>query len=334
MAHESSTTIVMMMMSCLACFYVAGRLWEDAKVRTDIMELAKKRGPQPHVVEVDDTIKMIDSIAQKKRIAQLEMEIAAAKAKGYKPEIQNAARGHYKNGRLKVVIGINTAFANRNRREAIRNTWMGRQAELKRLEEEKGVIIRFVIGRSANRGDSSDKVILRENEYTNDFIILLSGFQREGPRQVCYDSLLAFLEEHSAEPRVYAGCMKSGEVYTKPEMKWYEPESWKFGDQKSYLRHATGQIYVLSKALAEYIHINSAILHKFKNEDVTLGTWMIGLDAQYVDERRLCCASQPNGEDCAGRRAAGKPCIAVYDWPCTGLCKAAERMQSVHEKCG
>ncbi|KAK0608363.1 hypothetical protein LWI29_029646 [Acer saccharum] len=38
--------------------------------------------------------------------------------------------------------------------------------------EERGVVIRFVIGRSANRGDSLDRNIDEENRTTKDFLIL------------------------------------------------------------------------------------------------------------------------------------------------------------------
>jgi hypothetical protein len=39
--------------------------------------------------------------------------------------------------------------------------------------------------------------------------------------------------------------------------KYHEPEYWKFGeDGNKYFRHATGQLYVVSKDLATYISIN------------------------------------------------------------------------------
>jgi hypothetical protein len=42
------------------------------------------------------------------------------------------------------------------------------------------------------------------------------------------------------------------------EDKYYEPEYWKFGeDGNKYFRHATGQLYAISKDLAAYISINS-----------------------------------------------------------------------------
>ena len=35
------------------------------------------------------------------------------------------------------------------------------------------------------------------------------------------------------------------------------------------------------------------VLHKYANEDVSLGSWFIGLDVEHVDDRRLCCGTPP-----------------------------------------
>lgn len=35
------------------------------------------------------------------------------------------------------------------------------------------------------------------------------------------------------------------------------------------------------------------VLHKYANEDVSLGSWFIGLDVHHVDDRRLCCGTPP-----------------------------------------
>lgn len=45
-----------------------------------------------------------------------------------------------------MVIGINTAFSSRKRRDSVRETWMPRGEQLRRLEEEKGIVVRFMIG--------------------------------------------------------------------------------------------------------------------------------------------------------------------------------------------
>lgn len=44
---------------------------------------------------------------------------------------------------------------------------------LKELENDKGIIIRYVIGRSSNRGDMLDRQIDQESKETNDFLILV-----------------------------------------------------------------------------------------------------------------------------------------------------------------
>lgn len=44
-------------------------------------------------------------------------------------------------------------------------------------------------------------------------------------------------------------------------VKYHEPEYWKFGEEgNKYFRHATGQIYAISKDLATYISINQYVL--------------------------------------------------------------------------
>lgn len=35
------------------------------------------------------------------------------------------------------------------------------------------------------------------------------------------------------------------------------------------------------------------VLHKYTNEDVSLGSWFIGLDVEHIDDRRLCCGTPP-----------------------------------------
>jgi hypothetical protein len=41
------------------------------------------------------------------------------------------------------------------------------------------------------------------------------------------------------------------------------------------------------------------ILHKYVNEDVSLGSWFIGLDVEHVDDKRICCGTPPGKFDTA-----------------------------------
>ena len=72
------------------------------------------------------------------------------------------------------------------------------------------------------------------------------------------------------------------------------------------------QVYGLSGPVARYIGRNGPILHRFANEDVTLGAWLVGLEVTHVDERRFCCDS---AERCM---AQVWPCIQCFCKACPG----------------
>ncbi|CAL9037747.1 unnamed protein product [Musa banksii] len=283
-----------------------------------------------------------------KFVASLETELAAART--------NSLGGGPK--KAFVVVGINTAFSSKKRRESVRATWMPRgRSKLRRLEEEKGVVVRFVIGRSATPGGALDRAIDEEDAKTKDFLRLehLEGYHELSTKtkvffatavatwdadfyakvdddvHVNLGMLIATLARHRTTPRVYIGCMKSDQVLFQKDAKYHEPEFWKFGEEgNKYFRHATGQIYAISKDLALYISTNAPILHKYANEDVSLGSWLIGLEVEHIDERGMCCGTPP---DCEWKIQSGDICIASFDWTCSGVCKPVDRMVEVHTKC-
>nr|CAD1823219.1 unnamed protein product [Ananas comosus var. bracteatus] len=257
-----------------------------------------------------------------------------------------------------MVIGINTAFSSRKRRDSIRSTWMPQGEKRNKLEKEKGVIVRFVIGHSAISGGIVDRAIEAEDRKHGDFMRLdhVEGYLELSGKTKAYfatavsmwdadfyikvdddvhvniATLGNILSKHLLKSRVYIGCMKSGPVLTRKGVRYHEPEHWKFGDGgNKYFRHATGQLYAISKDLATYISINQHMLHKYANEDVSLGSWVIGLDAEHIDDRRLCCGTPP---DCEWKAQAGNMCAASFDWTCSGICNSADRIKEVHQRCG
>ncbi|MBA0555081.1 hypothetical protein Golob_014143, partial [Gossypium lobatum] len=156
--------------------------------------------------------------------------------------------------------------------------------KLKKLEKEKGIVIRFVIGHSATTGGVLDKALDKEEAEHKDFLRLnhVEGYHQLSTKTRFYFStavsmwdaefyvkvdddvhlnlgmLATTLAQYRSKPRVYIGCMKSGPVLSEKGVKYHEPEYWKFGeDGNKYFRHATGQIYGISKDLAAYISINS-----------------------------------------------------------------------------
>ncbi|PPD78090.1 hypothetical protein GOBAR_DD24976 [Gossypium barbadense] len=280
--HTSKPSLVMAFFSCVAWLYVAGRLWQDAENRKLLANLLKRNIEQkPKVLTIEDKLIVLGCKDLERRIVEVEMDLTLAKSQGY----------------LKHQLPQSDA--------------------LKKLEE-RGVVIRFVIGRSANRGDSLDRHIDEENSKTKDFFILEGHeeAQEELPKKIKFffstavqnwdaefyikvdddigvdlEGLIGLLEHRRRQDSAYIGCMKSGEVVSEEGKLWYEPDWWKFGDEKSYFRHASGSLLILSKNLAQYINTNSASLKTYAHDDISVGSWMMGVQAIYIDDNRLCCSS-------------------------------------------
>ncbi|OMP03987.1 Glycosyl transferase, family 31 [Corchorus capsularis] len=302
-------------------------MWQDAESRVYLIQELDKRTGQGHsAISVDDTLKIIACREQQKKLSALEMDLAAARQEGFVSKQRSDNDGTRPKKKPLAVIGIITTFGRKKNRDAIRKAWMHSGAALKKLEEEKGIVVRFVIGRSSNRGDSLDREIDNENSETNDFIILnLVEAPEERSKKiksffvhaveswdaefyvkvnddvyVNIDSLGATLSANLDKPRVYMGCMKSGEVFAEPSHKWYEPDWWKFGDAKSYFRHASGEIYAISRALAQFISINRSILRTYAHDDISAGSWFIGIDVKHVNEAKFCCSPWSTASDSIG----------------------------------
>ncbi|KAK6923322.1 Glycosyl transferase, family 31 [Dillenia turbinata] len=221
-----------------------------------------------------------------KTISTLEKEVAAARSSQHVTSLQKGMNSPiFGKSRKKAfaVIGINTSFSSRRRRDSIRMTWMPQGEKLLQLEKEKGIIVRFMIGHSATSNSILDKAIDSEDAQHKDFLRL---------------------------------------SLHRMNVKYHEPEYLRFGDEGNhYFRHATGQIYAISKDLATYIYLNQNILHKYANEDVSLGAWFLGLEIKQIDEH------------CELKAAAGNVCVASFDWSCSGICKSVEKIKDVHAKC-
>ncbi|KAL3844517.1 hypothetical protein ACJIZ3_001920 [Penstemon smallii] len=318
--------VMLSMFATIASFYVAGRLWHDAENRIFfISELDKRTGQGKYSVSVDDTLKIITCREQQKKLAALNVDLEKARQEGFESK-HLSENSETTKKKLLAVIGIVTMFGRKNNRDAIRKAWMPAGVALKKLEEEKGMVIRFVIGKSVNRGDSSDREIDSENGQANDFIILNDHVESPEERAkktklflihavehwdaefyvkisddvyVKIDALGAVLASQLDKPRVYIGCMKSGEVFSQPKHKWYEPDWWKFGDGKSYFQHASGEVFAVSQSLAQFVSINRLVLRTYAHDDVSVGSWFIGLDVQHIDEGKFCCSSWSSGAICA-----------------------------------
>ncbi|XP_012451416.1 beta-1,3-galactosyltransferase 7 isoform X2 [Gossypium raimondii] len=311
------------------------------------------------VLKTHEAIQSLD-----KSVAMLEMQLAASRSSQEMDNgeaskvVSTLTRDGPPRKKVFMVIGINTAFSSRRRRDSVRETWMPQGEKLIQLEREKGIVIRFMIGHSATSNSILDRAIDSEEAQHKDFFRLehVEGYHELSAKTKIFFStavakwdaefyvkvdddvhvnlgmLATTLGRHRSKPRVYIGCMKSGPVLSSKNVKYHEPEYWKFGEEgNKYFRHATGQIYAISKELATYISINQPILHKYANEDVSLGAWFIGLEVEHIDDRNMCCGTPP---DCEWKAQAGNVCVASFDWSCSGICKSVEKLKTVHKRCG
>ncbi|XP_037409803.1 probable beta-1,3-galactosyltransferase 8 isoform X2 [Triticum dicoccoides] len=327
---------------------------DDSRVSKGLA--GERHDPKGIMSEVSKTHHAIRSLD--KTVSSLEMELAVERARS---GVAGAAGSSKALQKAFVVIGINTAFSSKKRRDSLRETWVPSGEKLRRLEKEKGIVVRFVIGRSGaaeGGGGAADRALDAEEAEHKDFLRLdhVEGYHELSSKTRIYFAtavatwdadfyvkvdddvhlnlgmLATRLAKYRARPRVYVGCMKSGPVLSQRGVKYHEPEYWKFGDVgNKYFRHATGQIYAVSKDLAAYISVNQPILHRFANEDVSVGAWLIGLEVEHVDDRSMCCATPP---DCEWKKRAGNVCVASFDWSCSGVCRSVDRMKLIHDACG
>mmetsp|Transcript_43911 Transcript_43911/g.73128 ORF Transcript_43911/g.73128 Transcript_43911/m.73128 type:complete len:249 (+) Transcript_43911:364-1110(+) len=231
---------------------------------------------------------------------------------------------------------------------------MPTKGALKKLEEEHGLMVRFVIGYSNLKSpDALDLALDEESRLHGDIIrvqhqdtydtlstktmLFFSHFSQLYPAEfyikvdddiyLNLEELSTMLQSHRDTPRVYIGCMKSGIVINDKRFKWYEPEWWRFGNSgNSYYQHATGQIYALSSQLADYIHLNDDLLHRYANEDTTIGALMMGLDVQLINDRRLCCSN-------CKQQTEHNMCVAVWQFACNGVCNLEQELPRWYREC-
>ncbi|XP_074327420.1 putative beta-1,3-galactosyltransferase 2 isoform X1 [Apium graveolens] len=112
------------------------------------MDKAKKSKEfYEEVPKTHHTIKSLDKV-----ISDLEMELTAARVvqdsilTGKPISDDVGVVESTKRRKYLMVIGINTAFSSRKRRDSVRGTWMQQGDKLKKLEDKKEIIMRFVIG--------------------------------------------------------------------------------------------------------------------------------------------------------------------------------------------
>jgi len=230
----------------------------------------------------------------------------------------------------------------RRRRHVLRDTWFPNSVEEReRLEREKGIVVRFIVG---NSKDPDEQKLLAEEDATHhDFLRLpitesyygltnktktffaaaLSMYDPDWVVKVDDDvyymverTLLA-MKQWDKMGATYIGCMKHGHVWKTEDSRWYEPQHLLFGDD--YYLHAYGSIYAMHKTVVENVILrNFHTLRIFANEDVTVGSWMLGQNVTHFEDMRLCATK------------CSSAAIGILRNECAGLCNPLKDLYIVH----
>ncbi|KAF5950060.1 hypothetical protein HYC85_012053 [Camellia sinensis] len=274
-------------------------------------------------LEMDLIVYYIECRTLNKTILNLEMGLPAARAAQESVLSGSPLSEDLKNTnssgkrRYFMVVGINTALSSRRRRESVRATWMpqGSWNEIDPLLQFPlaSWIFYFILLQQSEQDHVEGYLELSAKTKTY-FATTVSLWDADFYDKVDDDvhvhiaTLGETLGRYRKMPRVYIGCMKSGPALAQKGARYHEPEHWKFGEMG-----------------------NKHVLHKYANEDVSLGAWFIGLDVQHIDDRRLCCGEPP---DCEWKAHVGNICVASFDWSCRGICRSVERIEEVHRWSG
>ena len=126
----------------------------------------------------------------------------------------------------------------------------------------------------------------------------------------------------------YMGCMKSGEIVDEEGKMWYEPLHDRFGrgESKRYPLHARAAMFGFSRFVARHVARSKEVLQKYSNSDVTVGTWMLGLDVEYDDNPDFCRVA-------AACLASGSKPMGIKEPSCDGIC-AAYAYEDYWKTCG
>uniref|UniRef100_A0A0K0CXF5 Hexosyltransferase n=1 Tax=Angiostrongylus cantonensis TaxID=6313 RepID=A0A0K0CXF5_ANGCA len=84
-------------------------------------------------------------------------------------------------------------------------------------------------------------------------------------------------------PRLYWGFL-DGRAKPIRKGKWRETD-WILCDR--YLPYQLGGGYVLSFELVRFLAMNARLFKLYKNEDVSVGAWLAGLDIKYIHDPRF-----------------------------------------------
>ncbi|GAU31253.1 hypothetical protein TSUD_149390 [Trifolium subterraneum] len=315
---------------------------QELQVISEDCDTKKKQDkPKDDMNELYKTHEAIQALD--KQVSMLQMELAAARSSreiNSSGSATTSGEGASKKKKAFIVIGINTAFSSRKRRDSVRETWMPQGEQLLQLEREKGIVIRFMIGHSATSNSILDRAIDSEEAQHKDFLRLqhVEGYHELSAKtKIFFSTAVAlwdadFYVKVDDDVHVNLGMSSTMNLsFGSLEKKETNTSDTQLGRYMQSRRLWPLTFPLTSMLPSTTLRVGRPILHKYANEDVSLGAWFIGLEVEHIDDRSMCCGTPP---DCEWKAQAGNICVASFDWSCSGICKSVEKIKYVHSKCG
>ncbi|XP_077976204.1 uncharacterized protein LOC120341315 [Styela clava] len=214
-----------------------------------------------------------------------------------------------------LLVLIMTAPKSRDRRDAIRETWLKysiQQHSKKSLAGQQDISHYFVLGTAGLEQDQIEAI--KEEQTQHNDLILLEGFVDAYEKlteklalmlmnvrdqinfkyvfkadddtfariDILYEELKKRHVKFPTEKLYYGYFYGKGRV--KKKGPWKETD-WKLCD--TYIPYARGGGYIISSNIVDYVANNFHLFQRYVSEDVSLGAWLAPLAVQRVHDKRF-----------------------------------------------
>ena len=244
-------------------------------------------------------------------------------------------------------------------RDTLRATWFPTGEQRQHVERDLGLVFRFVIGQTMDGAASSKTAaaVQAEAKLPRDVMVIQHP---ERPFDLASKTLLAMESAVAAfgearfflkldddvwfSPaalatvlssklhhvnRGYIGCFVEGgstrlSGATMPATSKGATARLQFSDPDPTVSFAVGQAYALSLDLVRTLVNTGYALRRGAREDLTVGSWLFGLQHDPINDERFCCAA-------CGMR---DECVVVSQPECSGVCDPETTLPKLHTLCG
>lgn len=201
---------------------------------------------------------------------------------------------------VELLVGIISFWTNREKRDAIRNTWVQLG---KRLPPGITVKFEFILGMGqwssqewrelqAEQAEKDDLVLLA---HTEDYDLLNQKTHKWFQRSICFyiptyvvkvddDTYVRFTKFYEELKKLAPHDLYIGDIYENIGAGGNDDKEHKV---QEYMPFATGNMYVISGELIEWLAKCPAPLRYYNGEDVSVGQWLSPLELNVIDEERF-----------------------------------------------